>query len=82
MAAKYSKQFDINLNDLDMIEKALRDQAKQLSQKKLEQLEIDKLAVDANPYLQDPEMTAIQTILGKLHNQKMWYSPQQYVPRG
>ena len=82
MAAKYSKKFDINLSDLEMIENALRDQAKQLSQKKLEQLEMDKMVAEANPYLQDPEMTAIQTILGKLHNQKMWYTPQQYVPRG
>ena len=82
MATKYSKQFDINLSDLDMIEKALRDQAKQLSQKKLEQLELDKVSANDHPYLQDPEMTAIQTVLGKLHNQKMWYTPQQYVPRG
>ena len=82
MATKYSKKFDINLRDLEMIENALRDQAKQLSQKKLGQLEMDKMAAEANPYLQDPEMTAIQTILGKLHNQKMWYTPQQYVPRG
>ena len=82
MATKYSKQFDINLNDLDMIEKALRDQAKQISQKKLEQLETDELTANAHLHLQDPEMTAIQTVLGKLHNQKMWYTPQQYVPRG
>ena len=82
MTAKYSKQFDINIGELDTIERALRDQAKQLSRKKLEELQIDKLTADATPYLQDPEMTAIQTLLGKLHNQKMWYTPQQYVPRG
>lgn len=82
MAKKYRTQFDLGLTDLEMIEDALRSQAKQLSQEKLDQLEMDKLETAANPYEPDPKLMAIQSVLGKLHNQKIWYKPQQYVPLG
>jgi len=82
MAKKYRTQFDLGLGDLEMIEDALRNQAKQLSQEKLDQLELEDLEVAANPYEPDPKLMAIQSVLGKLHNQKIWYTPEQYVPRG
>ena len=80
MAKKYRTQFDLGLSDLETIEDALRSQAKQLSQEKLEQCEAEELA--ANSTQPDNKLMAIQSILGKLHNQKVWYAPQQFVPRG
>ena len=82
MAKKYRTQFDLGLIDLEMIEDALRSQVKQLSQEKLGQLEAEELATAANPYQPDQKLMAIQSVLGKLHNQKIWYTPQQFVPRG
>jgi hypothetical protein len=83
MTAKYRKQFDINPDDLEIIESALIERARVLC---LEMLE--KQATAANERGAgcadelNTEMTEIQMLLGKLHNQKIWYSPQQYVPRG
>lgn len=82
MAKKYRTQFDLGLDDLEMIEEALRSQANQLSLEKLSQQDAVEQASSANPYQPDPKLMAIHSVLGKLHNQKIWYSPQQYVPRG
>jgi hypothetical protein len=28
------------------------------------------------------EMTEIQELLGRIHNQKVWYTPKEFVPGG
>lgn len=83
MTAKYRKQFDINPDDLEIIEGALIERARTLCLELLEKKVSDddhKHTLGAEEL--NSEMTEIQMLLGKLHNQKIWYSPQHYVPRG
>lgn len=74
--AKHNTQFDIGLSELDVIEEALRYQAQSLSQKTFEQQE----ALNDENFR--TRMSAIQSVLGKLHNQKVWYVPKDSVPLG
>lgn len=82
MPTKFRKHFDIGLADLEMIENALRHQARHLSLEKLGQLENGEQVPADNPDQIDSQIVAIEAVLGKLHNQKAWYTPEEYVPRG
>lgn len=82
MSTRPREQFDISVSDLEMIEDALRDQARQLCNVKRTQLEQHEQGEAANAEKIDSQMKAIQTVLGKLHNQKVWFTPKQFVPRG
>ncbi|MFK7859699.1 MAG: hypothetical protein AB8B64_12800 [Granulosicoccus sp.] len=77
--AKPQTQFDINIGELDIIEQALRHQAHALSQETLKQQDLEK-ALSCETYRS--RMTAIQSVLGKLHNQKVWFVPKEPVPLG
>lgn len=77
--AKARTQFDINTVELDVIEEALRYQAHSLSMKTLDEQQ------DSEPSKQErfkARMNEIQTVLGKLHNQKVWFVPKESVPLG
>lgn len=77
--AKAQTQFDIGLGELDIIEEALRYQAQSLSQKTFEGDESQDAVNDDQFKMR---MTAIQSVLGKLHNQKVWFVPKESVPLG
>ena len=82
MSAKYQTQFEINRVELDIIEKALRHQAQTLYQKTIDEQGAEE---QVEPVCEDyvkTRMTAIQSVLGKLHNQKMWFVPKELVPLG
>lgn len=74
--AKHRTQFDIGLGELDIIEEALRLQAQSLSEKALE----DQDALKDDTFRS--RMSAIQSVLGKLHNQKVWFVPSEPMPLG
>lgn len=83
MGRKYRTQFEIGLNELDIIEKALRAQASQIGDKMLNQKIATSEEVDADASEQlNTRMAAIQQVLGNLHNQKIWFRPQKPVPLG
>ena len=73
----YNKQFELSIKDIDLIEQAMRYQISNLAR--------------TEASLQSPESTAnhnkiieIMTVLGTLHNQKIWYGQIHHtgVPLG
>ena len=78
MPAKYQKQFAINRTEMRLIETALREQAKNLSKEMLDQqstpTESTPTAKEADSKKQlTSRMKEIHSLLGNLHNQKVWY---------
>jgi len=82
MKTKYRTQFDISLSDMDTIEKALRKQALQLGDKMLDQRLSSEQDTAADTEQLASRLAAIQSVLGKLHNQKVWFTPKEIVPLG
>ena len=80
---KYKKTFELSLKDIRIIEDALHRRVKDLA---------SSLGYGADG--EAPQMTSeeAQTIkkeladtrkvLGHIHNQKIWYEPEDFVPRG
>lgn len=78
----YKKQFNLNLSDIDIIETCLRKELhvrsekyqELMKQKNAEATECSKQGV-----------SEITQLLGKIHNQKIWYtgdSARPWVPKG
>ncbi len=63
----YNDTFAIDLEEMDLIEDALRNQVKSLSQAQSETADLDK----------QRKLRAVKTLLGRLHNQKVFYRPKQ-----
>jgi len=66
---KYNKTFELSVEDVDLIETALRQTKSELSEQLVEQ---DKIDQDV-----DQSVRQIHDLLGRLHNQKVFYRPQQ-----
>jgi len=64
----YNTQFDLSVEDMDVIEQALRE-----AKTKLSIASIDA-APDAAPKVQ--QARKIRDLLGRLHNQKVFYRPK------
>ena len=70
---KPNKNFELTIRDIEVIESALRAKAGRRG-----------LAIaqgDVSTQLHT-EMTEIQELLGRIHNQKVWYTPKEFVPGG
>lgn len=78
----YKKQFDLNVSDIDLIETCLRRELhirsenyqEQVKQENAEEMESAKHGV-----------SEITKLLGKIHNQKIWYEgdpAKPWVPKG
>ena len=63
----YNDTFAIDLEEMDLIEDALRNQVKSLSQAQSETADLEK----------QRKLRAVKTLLGRLHNQKVFYRPKQ-----
>ena len=63
----YNDSFAIDLEEMDLIEDALRNQVKTLSQTRDEATDLD----------QERKLRAVKALLGRLHNQKVFYRPKQ-----
>ncbi len=63
----YNDTFAIDLEEMDLIEDALRNQVKSLSQAQSEAADLDT----------QRKLRAVKTLLGRLHNQKVFYRPKQ-----
>ena len=70
---KPNKNFELNIRDIEVIESALRAKAGRRG-----------MAIaqgDVSEKLKE-EMHEIQELLGRIHHQKVWYSPKEFVPGG
>jgi hypothetical protein len=63
----YNRKFDLDMADVDVIETALRERVKSLSDTRMEQACLDS----------QRELRAIKGLLGRLHNQKVFFRPKQ-----
>lgn len=70
----YTTQFDLDIDDLERIETALRERSSELS--------MERIALQDNEdadKISDLETELVETndLLGRLHNQKVFYRPKE-----
>jgi hypothetical protein len=78
---KYNRQFDLTIADIDLIETALQQKIRRLSQDRMALMAADKRTASA--FEEDTTRLAglterlaeIHDLLGRLHNQKTFYRP-------
>ena len=63
--ARYNKNFELSVEDMDLIETALRNKMRAINE--------GEVKVEA----EDKSLRRINELLGRLHNQKVFYRPQQ-----
>lgn len=80
---KYRDNFDLNVTDVSMIEDALKKRAGQISKTIMEKSSynpFERQCASVKGYVD--ELTEIRELLGRLHNQKVWYRPNNFAPIG
>ena len=77
----YNKNFQLNPNDIDIIENALRKEVNRLVVSKQTAIEstIQPPENIASVREADGRIKIITELLGRLHNQKTWYHPKDMV---
>ena len=70
MVAKPNYNFKLSVKDISIIETALKNKIGRRSQRIIE---------GEDPEMLQQEMKEINDLLGRIHNQKSWYRPQQGV---
>ena len=70
---KPNKNFELTVRDIEVIESALRAKAGRRG--------MAIVQGETSPQLRE-EMHEIQDLLGRIYNQKNWYSPKEFVPGG
>jgi translation initiation factor IF-1 len=70
---KPNKKFELTVRDIEVIESALRAKAGRRG------MAIAEGDVSVQLHA---EMTEIQELLGRIHHQKVWYTPKEFVPGG
>lgn len=66
---KPNHRFELSLEDIDLIDSALSSEIMTLSQRRWTHPNEHKLI--------DARIKAIHELLGKIHNQKVWYRPKK-----
>jgi len=74
----YNRTFDLTINDVDLIETALRARARELSTRLLALSEENPAHLDSIRAIQS-DLKAGEDVLGRLHNQKVFYRPKEKV---
>ncbi len=69
---RYNENFELSVEDIDLIEEALRQSKRELAGKLVEADASD----DAEFQAADQSVRQIHDLLGRLHNQKVFYRPQ------
>lgn len=62
-------RFELNLDDIELIEMCLSEHLRTLSERRWTQPN-EHAKIDA-------ESKSVQELLGKIHNQKIWYRPER-----
>ena len=70
---RYNENFELSVEDIDLIEESLRQSKSELAVKLVEADASD----DAELQAVDQSVRQIHDLLGRLHNQKVFYRPQQ-----
>lgn len=75
---KFNKTFELSIEDLDLIEAALRRKKRALSDKRLKVAGTPGGPTTQAPMLEELDNTlrGIHELMGRLHNQKTFYRPQ------
>ncbi len=74
----YNTSFDLDIDDLDLIEDALRGRKNDLTLERLSLQAGDGGAPDAERLAElDDAINAAHDLLGRLHNQKVFYRPEK-----
>ena len=69
----YNKKFELTIRDIEIIEHALRAKAGRRG--------LSIAQGETSEQLKD-EMHEIQELLGRIHDQKVWFRPKGFVPGG
>ena len=67
----FNKNFKMGLDEIDVIEDSLRHRLNLLSK--------ENIHSNADDVCVPGEMEKIRSVLGQLHNQKIWYRPKESV---
>ena len=74
----YNKEFELDINDIELIEKALGQELKRLGENRL--MLTESTVKSENEIVSvteiDEKIKQINHLLGRLHNQKIWYRPK------
>ena len=70
---KPNNNFELTVRDIEVIESALRAKAGRRGMA-IAQSDVSKKLKE--------EMHEIQELLGRIHHQKVWYTPKEFVPGG
>ncbi len=74
----YNRSFDLDLQELELIEESLRNKLRNLANNRLTHVQSTVKHESELPSVAriDDEIKEINKLLGKLHNQKIWYRPK------
>ena len=73
---KFNISFDLTVQDIDLIESALRTHKKTLSLERLALLDQGAAPQPDDLARLDATLGALNALLGRLHNQKIFYRPK------
>ena len=74
--AGYNKTFELTVDDIELIEAALRLHKQAVSLERLALMETPAASPETTKAERiDTELSAIHDLLGRLHNQKIFYRP-------
>ena len=73
--ARYNRTFDLTIEDVDLIEEALRARGRELSRMRLSLAQQDPADIEAIKVI-DRDLREGEELMGRLHNQKTFYRPR------
>ena len=74
----YNKNFELGLRDIELIENALEYQMSRLTEQRRTHVEstiVPESELDSVKQI-DAGIKELRELLGRIHNQKVWYRPQ------
>lgn len=81
---KPNKKFDLEVEDIEVIENCLHREVNRLSHQRMMHVESTIVPEDQLDSVKeiDANIKHIHRLLGKLHNQKVWYRPKRRYVSG
>lgn len=74
----YNRKFDLSVEDIDLIEEALRARGRELSRMRLALTEENPAHMESIRVIEQDQRTG-EELLGRLHDQKIFYRPKTSV---
>ena len=79
--AKFRTHFELDIQDIDFIEVSLTRRVGDLTRRVMNARQSDSEEGTSSADLMQ-EIQQIRGLLGKIHEQKIWFAPKVYQPRG